>query len=70
MMLKGAKEKAFVFPGLDEDKKKYPQYGATKTPHVFLLVKNRVVKYIGAIDDNVDSPADVKENTLKMLLLL
>ncbi len=28
---------------------------------MFLLDKNRVVKYIGAIDDNVDSPADVKE---------
>lgn len=28
---------------------------------MFLLDINRVVKYIVAIDDNVDSPADVKE---------
>ncbi len=61
-----AKEKGFVFPYLfDEGQKVFPQYGATKTPHVFLLDKNRVVKYIGAIDDNVDSAADVKEKFLE-----
>ena len=61
-----AKEKGFAFPYLfDEGQKIYPQYGATKTPHVFLLDKNRVVKYIGAIDDNVDSAADVKEKYLE-----
>ena len=61
-----AKEKGFVFPYLfDEGQKIYPQYGATKTPHVFLLDKNRVVKYIGAIDDNVDSANDVKEKFLE-----
>ncbi|MBK0369191.1 thioredoxin family protein [Flavobacterium agrisoli] len=61
-----AKEKAFAFPYLvDEGQKIYPQYGATKTPHVFLLDKNRIVKYIGAIDDNVDSAADVKEKYLE-----
>ena len=61
-----AKEKGFAFPYLfDEGQKIYPQYGATKTPHVFLLDKNRIVKYIGAIDDNVDSPNDVKEKYLE-----
>lgn len=61
-----AKEKGFAFPYLvDEGQKIYPQYGATKTPHVFLLDKNRIVKYIGAIDDNVDSAADVKEKYLE-----
>ena len=61
-----AKEKGFVFPYLfDEGQKIYPQYGATKTPHVFLLDKNRIVKYIGAIDDNVDSANDVKEKYLE-----
>ncbi|WPR70932.1 thioredoxin family protein [Flavobacterium sp. NG2] len=61
-----AKEKGFVFPYLfDEGQTIYPQYGATKTPHAFLLDKNRVVKYIGAIDDNVDSAADVKEKYLE-----
>jgi peroxiredoxin len=66
LMQKRAKEKGFAFPYLfDDGQKIYPQYGATKTPHVFLLDKNRVVKYIGAIDDNVDSAADVKEKYLE-----
>lgn len=61
-----AKEKKFSFPYLfDEGQKIYPQYGATKTPHVFLLDKNRVVKYIGAIDDNVEDAKAVKEHYLE-----
>ena len=48
-----ADEKKFNFPYLfDEGQKVYPKYGATKTPHVFLLDKELTVKYIGAIDDN------------------
>ena len=61
-----AKEKKFTFPYLfDEGQKIYPQYGATKTPHVFLLDKNLVVKYIGAIDDNVEDASQVKEKYLE-----
>jgi peroxiredoxin len=61
-----AKEKGFVFPYLfDEGQKIYPQYGATKTPHAFLLDKNLIVKYIGAIDDNVDDAKEVKEKYLE-----
>lgn len=56
-----AKEKAFPFTYLvDEDQKVFPQYGATKTPHVFLLDKDMKVQYIGAIDDNANSPEDVE----------
>ena len=51
-----AASKGFTFPYLiDDGQKIYPQYGATKTPHVYLLEKTKegnVVKYIGAIDDN------------------
>ena len=51
-----AKEKGFTFPYLfDDGQKIFPQYGATKTPHVFILEKEEkgnVVKYIGAIDNN------------------
>jgi peroxiredoxin len=61
-----AKEKGFAFPYLfDEGQKIYPKYGATKTPHAFLLDKNGIVKYIGAIDDNVDSASEVKEKYLE-----
>lgn len=59
-----AKEKGFTFPYLfDEGQKIYPQYGATKTPHVYLLQKTKdgnVVKYIGAIDDNHADESAVK----------
>ncbi len=59
-----AKEKNFTFPYLfDEGQKIYPQYGATRTPHVFLLNKEEkglVVKYIGAIDDNYTDAEKVK----------
>ncbi len=55
-MAKRAKEKGFTFPYLiDKGQKVYPVYGATKTPHVYVLQKSEkgnTVKYIGAIDDN------------------
>lgn len=60
-----AKEKKFNFPYLyDESQKIAKQFGATKTPHVFIVQKEGdklVVKYIGAIDDNWEKAADVKE---------
>ncbi|MEZ4912282.1 MAG: thioredoxin family protein [Saprospiraceae bacterium] len=61
-----AVEKSFAFPYLfDEEQKIFPQYGATKTPHVFLLDNKRVVKYIGAIDDNVEDADAVSQNYLE-----
>lgn len=60
-----AKEKGFTFPYLfDDGQKIYPQFGATKTPHVYLLqktAKGNEVKYIGAIDDNHEDESAVKE---------
>ncbi|KFC24167.1 thioredoxin family protein [Chryseobacterium sp. FH1] len=60
-----AKEKGFTFPYLvDEGQKIYPIYGATKTPHVYILEKENgknIVKYIGAIDNNYENPNDVSE---------
>jgi peroxiredoxin len=65
-MKERAKEKGFTFPYLfDEGQKIFPQYGATKTPHVFLLDKNLIVKYIGAIDDNVEDASAVKVKFLE-----
>lgn len=56
-----ARAKGFTFPYLmDKEQKIYPQYGATKTPHVYILEKTRKgneVKYIGAIDDNYKDSA-------------
>lgn len=59
------KEKGFTFPYLfDDGQKIYPIYGATKTPHVFILEKTdkgNVVRYIGAIDDNYEDELAVKK---------
>ena len=58
-------EKGLSYPYLlDEEQKVYPQYGATRTPHVYLLektAKGNVVKYIGAIDDNYQDASKVEE---------
>ena len=55
-----AKEKNFPFKYLyDEGQKVYPVFGATRTPHVYLLDANRYVRYIGAIDDNAQNPSEV-----------
>jgi peroxiredoxin len=60
-----AKEKGFTFPYLvDEGQKIYPIYGATKTPHVYILKKENgknIVKYIGTIDNNYENPNDVSD---------
>lgn len=62
-MKKRAKEKSFIFPYLvDETQDIAKAYGATKTPHVFVLKKENadlIVKYIGAIDDNTDTTSAV-----------
>jgi peroxiredoxin len=64
-----AVEKEFPFAYLfDEGQKVYPQYGATRTPHVFLLDKNRRVKYIGAIDDNKDDLSAIKNKYVEVAI--
>ncbi len=51
-----AKNKGFTYLYLfDDGQHIYPQYGATKTPHVYVLEKTKggnIVRYIGAIDNN------------------
>lgn len=71
-----AKEKGFTFPYLfDEGQKIYPQYGATATPHTYILQKEKEglkVKYIGGIDDSSRNASKVKvkhvENAVDALL--
>ena len=64
-----AREKGFTFPYLfDEGQKVYPVYGATRTPHVYLLKKEGeylIVKYIGAIDNNHTDAEKVSEKFLE-----
>jgi len=55
-MIVRAEKRGFTFPYLlDEKQEIYKIYGATKTPHVYVLKKepyNLKVTYIGAIDNN------------------
>ncbi len=65
-MQERAEEKAFTFPYLfDEGQNVYPKFGATRTPHVFLLDETRKVRYIGAIDDNHKNADAVEEKYLE-----
>lgn len=63
-----AEEKQFTFPYLfDDNQKVYPVYGATKTPHIYLLqnVKGKFkVAYIGAIDDSARDESKVSKTYL------
>ncbi len=63
-MVQRASEKGFTFPYLkDVTQEAYREYGATVTPHVFVLTREAgdfVVSYIGAIDDNTNNPSAVK----------
>lgn len=71
-MIVRADEKEFTFPYLlDADQTIYKKYGATKTPHVFVLQKSGedlIVKYIGTIDDNYKKAEDVQEKYLENAL--
>ncbi|WP_082632309.1 thioredoxin family protein [Algoriphagus resistens] len=64
-MQKQAQEKGYTFPYLlDVGQKIFPQYGATNTPHVYVLDKTdegNKVAYIGAIDDNAKNQAAVQK---------
>jgi len=75
-MKQRAQEKGFTFPYLiDEQQTVYPKFGATKTPHVFILQKGdglNIVEYIGAIDDNYKDASAVNtkyvENAVDAML--
>ena len=64
-MKKRAEEKGFNFPYLyDPTQKIGLDYGATKTPEVFLLDQERKVVYHGAIDDS-QNPDKAKTHHLR-----
>lgn len=62
-MVRIAKDKSYAFPYLfDESQSVAKAFGATNTPHVFLLKKDGSsfkVSYIGAIDDNAKDETGV-----------
>lgn len=72
-MVKRAKEKRYPFVYLcDSGQEVYPKFGANRTPHAFILDNNLVVRYIGAIDDNPETPNAVRrkfvENAVEAMM--
>ncbi len=67
-MQKRAEEKDYPFVYLlDAKQEVFPAYGATKTPHVYLLENMKdefIVRYIGAVDNNYKDPEAVTETYL------
>lgn len=67
-MKKRSEDKGFTFPYLKDDSQEvYRKYGATRTPHIYLLTRSGedlMVSYIGAIDDNYQDASAVKEQYL------
>lgn len=64
-MKERAAEKGFNFPYLyDPSQEIGREYGATVTPHVFVLDQNRKVAYMGSVDDN-QNPDNVTQHYLR-----
>lgn len=64
-MQKRANDMGYTFPYLiDAGQTVYPKFGATKTPHTYVVENTKkgfVVRYIGAIDDNYQDASAVKQ---------
>ena len=65
-----AKAKKYPFVYLhDETQQIAKTYGATRTPHVYVIQKTKAgntVQYIGAIDDNYEDEKQVKEKHVEL----
>ena len=69
-MKKNAKEKGFPFLYLlDEGQEVFPKYGATKTPEVYLVDADRIIRYHGAVDDSPRDPSGVDEKFLEEAIM-
>lgn len=65
-MVERASQKKFNFPYLRDDTQRIATaYGAMRTPHCFVLDKDRKVVYRGRVDDNIDDAAAVTRHDLR-----
>ena len=63
-------EKGFTFDyTMDETQEVFKKFGATKTPHVYLVDSDMKVRYIGAIDNNATDPAGVTTKYLENAIM-
>lgn len=65
-MVKRAAEKNFPYPYLrDETQRTARAYGAEYTPEAYVLDAERIVRYIGRVDDNWQHPEKVRSHDLR-----
>ncbi len=65
-MIKHAKKAGYDFPYvLDKDHVVADAFGASRTPHVYLFNGDMELVYVGAIDDNANDAASVKDYYIK-----
>jgi len=65
-MVKRAKAKDYNFPYLrDEDQSVASAYGATYTPEIFVLDREKRLRYAGRIDDNWQQPQKATSHDLR-----
>ncbi len=71
-MKKRAKDKGYEFPYLrDDDQSVAKQFGAVRTPEIYLVLKKGndfYVAYTGAIDDNVDMPEQADKHFVSLAI--
>lgn len=71
-MVERAKNMKYSFPYLhDESQSVARRFGATRTPHVFLVKKDggkNTVAYIGAIDDNTEDASHAKSKYIELAI--
>lgn len=68
-MQERAKSKAFPFPYVyDESQSIVQAFGASKTPHFYILDASKKVKYIGAMDDYPEDEAGVKTHYVQQAI--
>ncbi len=65
-MKKRSADKGFTFPYVfDAEQTIFPKFGATRTPHAYVVDSDMKLRYIGAIDDNPQNATEVKTNYIK-----
>ena len=65
-MILHAEKAGYALPYvLDKNHRVADAFGASRTPHVYLFDSENTLVYVGAIDDNANSAADVEEFYIK-----
>ena len=65
-MKKRSADKGFTFPYVfDAEQTVFPKFGATRTPHAFVIDRDMKLRYIGGIDDNPQNAAEVEVNYIE-----